>query len=732
MEKIFYRSNARGGATLAAGAMLMASTALCPSVAWAQAVPDAGTPAMAATAAPESAADENADILVTARRREERLQDVPVAITALGPEQLERLQAKDITNLSGVAPSLFIKQNPTTTVSTSLYIRGVGQDESHFTSENGVGLYIDGVFFPRASGSLVQLLDFESVQVLRGPQGTLFGKNSPAGAIVLTSRRPSTDGFSAKASFGLGSYSLLEGSFSINAPLSDTVAVKVDFGSRQQDGYVRNLVSGQTVNGTNTQAYRAALRWVPNADIEVLLSYDHSVDNSDTSAPTFVVGRTPQYPLFQTYVYSPFDRSQFFRGNGVSLNASYRVSPALTLKSISAYRDFHHILFGELIGIPGASVGLSRDQNQYQYSQELQANVELGRLSLVVGGLYFFENNKEKAYNQFAGAGSGDLYPISNQDSESLAFYAEGTYRFTDFASITVGGRYGHDKKTITRRSTNLPDGAGPVIAYDVRGLSRSWNEFTPRFIVDIHPLKAFGVDTRDDLLAYASYSRGYKAGAFDAAFTGNQAVASFIYDPEKVATTEFGMKAELANRRIILNAAYYSNKYDNYQSADCSFGASSTCLPASFNIDISGVELEGTFRPVKNLILSGSFATINDHIKSGPYVGRDLENTPTHTYSASAEYTAKVSSKLKAIAGVNYRYTDSYYNDLANGAEAKTDAYGLLGAHIAIAAEDERWQLRVYADNLTNKTYIVNALSGGSWWLGRPRSFGVRGSFKM
>jgi iron complex outermembrane recepter protein len=711
--------------------VLLSSTTLCG---FAGLLP---TPALAANTETGAASGEFSldEIVVSARRRDESLQDVPIAVSAFGQEQLERYQSDNLVELGGKAPSLFIKQNPTTTVSTSLYIRGVGQDESHFTSENGVGVYIDGVFYPRASGSLIELLDFDRVEILRGPQGTLFGKNSPAGAIALYSRRPDFAETSVRATFGVGRYNRIEGSVFANVPLSDNLAVKFDFGARTEDGYVFDNVSETTVNGVNKQALRVSLRWAPTEDTDVNLIFDKSRDRSEPFAPTFVVGRTPQYPLFESYIDPGFNRSQRFDGNGLNLTIDRNLSDQFAVKSITAYRWFNHDLWGELLGIPGVPIALSRDQKAHAFSQELQLNINFGNFNGVLGAIYFSENNKEKAFNQFSTGvnGNGNLYPVSDQDSESIAAFFEGTYRFTDYVSLTAGGRIGRDKKTMNRRSTNLPNGAGNVVAYDVQDLKESWAKFTPRVILDFHPLRALDSGSESDLLIYASYSRGYKAGAFDPAFTGNQAQAEFIYDPETVTAYEVGVKTEFFDRRLTVNAAFYYNDYQNFQIANCNFGPSSICVPTSFDVTLKGLEVEATARPVEGLTLFASLATINDKIdKSSSFANRDLENTPSLTYFLSGEYKFPVVNDYTLTLGGNWQWTDSYFHDLPNGREAETDAYGLLGAYVAVGEKDSQWELRLWAENLTNKTYIVNALSGGSWWLGKPRTWGVRASARF
>lgn len=670
------------------------------------------------------------EITVTSRRRQESLQDVPVAVSAFRAEDFERYQTNSMLDLSGKVPNLFLKQNPTTTVSTSIYIRGVGQDESHFTSENGVGVYIDGVFYPRASGSVIELLDFERVEILRGPQGTLFGKNAPAGAISLHSRKPDFAESSVRGSVTAGAYNQLEGNLFTNIPLSDNLAVRLDFGARSQDGYVDEQNSGTTVNGHDKMAARVRFLWAPSDDIEVNLILDKSRDRSDIYAPTFVVGRTPVVPLFETFVEDEFNRPQRFDGNGINLTVDWNHSDTLAFKSISAVRWFDHDLWGELIGIPEVPIGLFRDQEQWQASQEFQLNLTLDNFEGVLGAIYFFENNKEEAFNQFAGG--GNLYPINDQDSTSLAAFAEGTYEFNEAFSLTAGVRIGYDKKSIDRISTDEPGGVGQTVAYEVQGLEESWTEVTPRAILEFRPFEAFNVNSDNELLAYVSFSEGYKAGAFDPTFTGGQAQAEFIFDPERVTAYEAGLKGEFWDRRIIANFAYYFNDYQDFQIANCTFGANSVCTPANFDVELQGIELEVTARPTAELTLFGSVATISDTIKSPEFSDRDLENTPDVTYFLSAEYRKPVGNDFVLTLGANWQWTDNFFHDLPNGAEAETDAYGLLNAHVAVGPEDGRWELRVFGQNLTDETYILNALSGGAWWLGRPITGGVRLSFQL
>lgn len=690
-------------------------------------VAGAGAADGAAEQAARDADDRIAEIVVTSRKREESLQDVPVAVSAFGAEDLDRLQARSSVDLSGAAPNFFMKQNPTTTVSPSLYIRGIGQDESHFTSENGVGLYVDGVYVPRASGSIVELLDLERVEVLRGPQGTLFGKNSPAGALVLTSRRPDLMSTAARAGLTVGNYDAVGGRLSVETPIVDGVlATKLDFGGRSNDGWMNDRVSGDTVNGTTKYAGRWSTLWQPSESTAVQLVLDFSKDRSQPYAPTFVAGRTPVHDLYETNVPREFNRDQQFDGRGAALTVDHEFSESLSFRSITAYRRFTHKLWGELFGARAFAVPLSRDQNQHQASQEFQLNVTRGRLNGVVGAIWFTEENREDANNAFAPGGT--QYPSSRQRTDSYALFAEGTYAVTDALSLTVGGRIGTDEKTMTRRSTDQPGGAGTIVAYDVRDLEKSWTEFTPRVIVEYRP---FAGGPAASVLTYASASRGYKAGAFDAAFTGDQALASFVYDPEKVTAYEVGLKGDFFERRLRANLAYFRNDYDDYQSADCTFGANSVCRPASFDITLEGFEAELTFAPTAGVRLFANVSTLDNDIESGPAQGRQLENAPELTYYVGFELERELAGEWRVFAGADRHWTDDYFNDLQNGIEGRTDAYGLVNAHLGVA-RGGRWSVRLWGRNLGDEAPIVNALTGGSWWIGQPRTYGLTLDFSL
>jgi iron complex outermembrane receptor protein len=723
--------------TLKATAAIVAITA---SSAFAQGTAPGGA------AAGSSASSEISEIVVTARKREERLQTVPLAITAVTGAQLDQKGVLNTVSLSGQVPNLFLKQNPTTTVSSSIYIRGIGQEESHFTQEPGVGLYIDGVFYSRASGSITELVEVDRIEVLRGPQGTLFGRNSPAGAISIVTRAPdlSQDGGRLEGTFGSYSQVTVKGTGNV-VLIPGVLAAKIDFLSRNQDGYMKNGfvrpgIKEEKFSGISKAAVRVSTLYQPNEKLRLRLTGDYSRDRSDMYAPTFVsadargVVSYLNGDPFVSYVRPEFGLPAKFNGYSVSLTADYDINDSFAFKNITAYRDYYHFLAGELFGAQAFPLGLQRTQRGTMMQQEWQLNYSTERFQSVAGLIYYRDVAKEEAWNDFAGGANS--YPVSRQTTNSYAVYAEGTYDFTDWASLTLGARQSWDDKSLRRKSTNLPNLAGRLVAFDMND-SRSNNAFTPRVILDFKPLEAMGSTGGaflSDLLVYASWSKGYKTGVFSPGFTDNNTTARTFLQPEKVTTYEGGFKSDLFERRARFNLTYFYTDYTNLQQRDCAFATAAGCRPLGLDVTLQGVEIEGSARLTDELSINGTVATLSAKYNR-PFPGSTrLPNTPKLTYQIGADYRTDLAFGGSLFAGVQWRWTDDFEQVFASAPQTRTKAYGLLSAQIGYESEDGRWTVKLSGENLGDKFYIANAIGGGnlgSQWIGRPREIMATIGFK-
>jgi iron complex outermembrane receptor protein len=710
--------------------------ALCPSAAFAQET----HPTAAATDDRQPGALQ--DIVVTARKRKERLQDVPIAISAVSGADIARNGTLNTVSLSGSLPSLYIKQNPTTTVSSSIYIRGVGQEDSQFTQEPGVATYIDGIYYSRSSGSIMELVDIERIEVLRGPQGTLFGRNSPAGAISIVTKAPDLHEVSAKLEATVGNYDQRAIRGSGNVVLVDGVlAAKLDFMSRTEDGYMKNVsptvtgggIGAQELNSVDKQAGRLSLLFTPDNRLTMRLTADMQRDRSSAYAPAYAVANQDgsiSYPTggpFVTSIEPQFALPAVFDGYGLALTTDYKLNDAFTAKLITGYRMFHHFLAGDLVGIPGVSVGLQRDQRSYMFQQEAQLNYAITNFKVVGGLIYFRDLTKENAWNDFA-AGVNDgsnLYPVSHQTTNSYAAYAEGTYEPLPYLSLTAGGRYSEDDKHMIRETTNLPNLTGPIIGYNVNE-SVNFRKFTPRVIVSFKPLKAMAdADSAvfSDLLIYGSWSKGYKSGVFDPAYTLGQVGASSILSPEETTNYEGGFKSDLFRNHARFNVTYFNLKYANLQTLDCQF-ASNVCSGITQDVRLQGVEFEGQANLFSGFSLNFSAATLDSKYLK-PTTSIRLQNTPKFTYSLGADYRVSLGSPGSLEFGADWRHTSDFYAVTRSAPETTIRSYGLLNGFIAYYPSD-RWFLKLSGDNIANKFYIANIVDAGvgaaGHFIGRPR----------
>ena len=557
------------------------------------------------------------EIVVTARKREETQQSVPVTLSTFGEELLELQQVVELQDLHLGIPNVTIVRNTGTNTGAQVYVRGVGQDDSAFTNEPTVGIYVDDVYIGRQIGAMIDLLDVERVEVLRGPQGTLYGRNSTGGAIKFVSVRPDPGEFSARAGVTVGSYDRLDVSGVVNVPLiEDTLALRVSGLSRDQRGWVRvvdgaNVETGQRTNAIDTRAARALLRWIPSDSVLV----DFGVDVAqDTSGPNQLIptncagvnGQLEQCPLRfgegRAGVNVP-DVNRF-RGQGANLAVTWDL-PGYTLRSISAYRSFNDELALDLTSNPAFVFNLLQDLEQRQISQELQLNSNSdGALTWLVGAFGFREEVEQDAV--FIGNRN-----LDEQTATSYAFFGEVGYALTDALSLTVGARYSSDRKTIERAFF----GAGATTPTEVLNSASvlpnrlTNNEFTPKIAVDYQ--------LADDQLLYFSFSQGYKPSGFAAARPISPEQLAAVVDTEKVDSWELGFKSEWLDNRLRTNVSAFLSSYDNLQLSILS--GNGAFFVDSADVRFWGVEVETAFQATENLFVYAIAGYLNDKYETLP-----------------------------------------------------------------------------------------------------------------
>jgi iron complex outermembrane recepter protein len=545
-----------------------------------------GAPVAAQDAAPDTAAETGAEgneIVVTARRREERLVDVPIAVTAYSGEQLEQSGAIDITDIGQTTPNVTLEVSRGTNNTLSAFIRGVGQQDPVAGFEAGVGIYLDDVYLNRPQAAVLDIYDVERIEVLRGPQGTLYGRNTIGGAIKYVTRRLSDDpSLYVRATYG--SYDQADGVLSASLPLGDS---GFKFGAAvarlSRGGFGDNLTTGQENYNKDVWATRGTIEFEPSSEAFFRLAADYTRDESNTRG-----GHRLIPDLAAPFTFPVLDNVYDSRGGLVSprqnveaYGGSFLIellpSDWLTFRSITGYRKDDSATPIDFDALPAVDVDVPAFYNNEQFSQEVQLLVDTGNLNGLVG-LYYLDAKARTVFDVRL-PGNVTALTFGNVNTDTVAVFGDFTYDFTPQLSVSLGGRYTWDtrRSSILRRTylgggSPFFGGTGVLFATtsDFTGVG-DFEKFTPRASVSFKP-------TPDHNL-YASYSKGFKGGGFDPRGqstacrtpTGGLCNAQQIYDflsfdPETVDSYEIGYKASLFERRLNLALAVFQADYTDVQ----------------------------------------------------------------------------------------------------------------------------------------------------------------------
>lgn len=750
----------------------LVKTALLAGAAWSALSTLAVAQDGAQTAASQEPTAALEDIVVTARRTSESLQRTPLSISAFSEETLDRIGATDITGLQGAVPNLNLVQGRGSSDATNIYIRGVGQPDALQTFDPAVGVYVDDVYFSRIRGTQLDLLDLQRVEVLRGPQGTLYGKNTIGGALKLVTRLPDSGPYGV-ISAAFGDYGQQEFKASGATPLSDDFAIGGAFLYSARDGYVTDPVTGAEYNDKDTLAGRISAAWTPRDNFRLDLAADYTRERAGMT-----VGRA-ESALFTTDLVlgtiavrqpAPAAGSEFdYRTRttpglpnetpldhwGLSATATWDISDSLTLKSITAYRD---LSYDDYIDIDATELEMGDvfvgvDQNQF--SQELQLSFDNGGAFSAVGGLYYLKEDitsYQEAYGDdlftTAGMPTGFLRTIADDlGTTSWAAYANGTWQATDALRLSAGIRYTREEKDYWRTTTTdwtIPSLLGgpfaaldplfdafradPSFAFDV---SESWS--------DVSPMVSADYQLTPDAMLYGRIAKGFKSGGFNG--RANNPGEQQPYDPETVTSYEIGAKTSWADGRIRANASVFYNDYQDFQArvSDCVADAAvpgGNCTIAltvlnAGQLDIKGAELEvyANVTPALQLdaqigYLDAEYGEFNEvRVIGGAETAIDRSwqtpaFSPRWTVRAGAAYEFDLGANGGLTIGAQARYRSSMAlsvdnADILTGVEYPSmfqDSYWLYDARAEWRTADGRYALGLYGKNLGDEVYKTDA----------------------
>lgn len=745
--------------------------------------------AAAQTSAPPPDVEVSEEILVTARRVTERLQDVPVAVSAFSEDTLQGLEAKDLGALQGLVPNLNIAQGRGSNSSANVFIRGVGQPDALATFDPAVGIYVDDVFLSRIRGALVDIYDVARVEVLRGPQGTLYGKNTEGGALKLITKAPNLQEFEVDGALGVGSFNGREVSVNVRGPiLVDRLGFKAAFQYKADDGFIFDPVAREERNGSRSLAARSSLlaqfgpRFTSRIDLDVLQeNADLQLGRAANSlfqvdlAPVFGLALPPGVPAFRFVPgFATPARGEFnFEAAstpglpnridllhwGASLVNTWELNSAVTLKSVTAYRE---LTYEDFIDIDATQFELGDvfvGVDQSQLSQEFQLLLRTERVSGVFGLFYLNEliRSDQASFNGdaffFLGLPAGfDVFIDDRQELDSFAAFFQTDTAITERLSVTLGLRATYEEKdfTVFSRDTvfRLPaTNPRPTITRFSGDGSANFFDLSPRVSLNYKP--------SETVLIYASYAQGFKSGGFNGRATAASALEPF--SEEKANTVEIGLKTSWWANRLVGNITGFANQYRDFQASVPGFAEDGvTAVNSVFNagrLRQFGFEFEGVARPIPNLELTGSVGFLDSQYSNfiarqrvaGVIVDVDLSNripafSPRWTARAAGGYTIPTEDygDFSVLVQGAYRGDSFLTVETEQAPLLNQPNFWLLDAFLTWKAPAARVTLTGGVKNITNEVYAVDSqnfttVAGiQTLYFAPPRTWSVTANFRF
>jgi iron complex outermembrane receptor protein len=691
--------------------------------------------AQSAESAATSAIDtgEIQKVIVTARRREETLQDVPVSVTAITADQISKQGIPDITALATQLPNTTLKSSRATNSTLTAFIRGVGQADPLAGFESGVGIYLDDVYLARPQGAVTDIYDVERIEVLRGPQGTLYGRNTIGGAVKYVTRKLSNQ-TDIRLKGTLGSYRQADAQVTASTPLSDTIRIGGAVARFKRDGFGTNFTTGGENYDKDVKAARLSAEFTPTPELFIRVAGDITDDHSSPrNGHRLIVGRTSRAPILgnvfdtRANLRQALGENQEVRQHGVAATIEYTVSPTLLVKSITAQRQDKSIAPIDFDSLPVVDFEVPALYQNQQFSQEFQLTYTGDKIQ-GVAGIYYIDAT---AYNKFdtilAGAVPTSTFTSGDIGTKAWAVFFDGSYALTDALSLSLGGRYTVDKRTanIYRRIyfglAGTPEMGNPravLFRTDtfLPDLEREDKKFTPRLAL------AYKIDAQHNL--YGSYAQGFKGGGFDPRLNviGTRiplAAARAGYSPETIKTLELGLKSTYLNDRLLTNIALFHSDYKDVQipgsiavdtngdGIDDSFAGVTTNAGKA---KIKGFELEATGRITPQFSISGMYSYIDakydEYIVAGVNVAaqRVFQNTPRNSANLRGTYDMPLTTGRVALIGsVSYKGAT---NQFETTSILDQESYRLVDASVVWTSNDGKVRAAVHGRNLTDKHY--------------------------
>lgn len=689
------------------------------------------------------------EIVVTAQRRAQSIQDVPISVTAVSGDFLEDIGAIDITDVQKITPNATIEVARGSNSTLIAFIRGVGQQDPLWGFEPGVGLYVDDVYIARPQGAILDIFDVERVEVLRGPQGTLYGRNTIGGAIKYVTKGLDMENPTLKAKVNVGSYNQFDQIVSGSFPISDTFAVGGAVANYRRDGFGENLNTGADHYNKDILAGRVSAEWAPSEAFNLRVSADKTQDDSNAKhGHRLLSSADGTFPVTANEYDTRAGIGDFneVETRGASMIATWNANDAITLKSITAYREGETVTPIDFDALPQQDFDVPATYEDDQFSQEFQLLYNSDRLS-GVAGLYYLDGSASGDFDVILSALGLTIYQAGDQSKENLSAYADFTYDVTDRLGLSLGARYTSDKTVAdVTREVWLGLGSGSFDPANTgslflatqtgyQGLERKDEEFTPRIAVNY--------ELTPETNIYASFSQGFKAGGFDPRARADldpTGITQEGFGPETVDSYEAGIKGSLFDNRLTYSLAGFVANYKDQQITvqegvdSDNDGTNDTFVSSVFNAGTSkykGLEFESAFRLSDSFTLTAMAGYIDAEIEeiisggvdiSAPFV---TQNTPEITTRVGFAYDHDLENMGNLLFTGSASYRDEYFLfNLPNqgfgpgqsaifpngGPALDPDKYTLFDLGMNWTSESGRWEFGVFGRNLTDERARVAA----------------------
>ncbi len=695
-------------------------------------------------------------ITVTATRTgETNLQETAIAITTFDSIDLFERNINNTKDLTHATPGMSISQNANW---AQVFIRGIGTNNIFPGSETSSTVHYDGVYMSRPTMVFNDFLDIEQVEVLKGPQGTLYGRNSIGGTINIKPYLPTNEHRSI-GSIELGNYGRTRISATVSGPMiEDQLMGSFSVLAHDSDGYVKNLNPAGTdyFNDENHEGFRGSLRWLMNDRMEFIISTDYLDQNESPPMrkPTYTLSdgtpaNTAQVISDPWKINSNFDSTTELTNYGTHGKYIWDINEDYEFTSITAYRGADYKFHGDTDYTEIADVDFAMNEDQNQFSQEFQLTKKIGQLTWLVGTYYFdehidynFQNNTtlQSAVNRTLPSIPLQVILDAETDTSSWAVFFSSSYALTDQLSVILGTRYSYEKKKMSGCGISTAVGGTPAVCRPDEKASLSEHASTPKVGLEYQ--------YNDDLFFYGTVSRGYKSGGFNFGYTDNISTGfshpDAEFDPEFLTAYEIGIKSDWMDHRLRLNSTFFYYDYKDLQVQ--SFKNFVSTISNADKSEITGAELEATFTPTNNWQFDAGISWLDAEYKdfknaaeqnnNGPIQidasGNKLNKAPDWSTDLTARYYQYLQNGSMLTWRVNHYWQDREYFTASNLKTKSQEAYGITNVSLGYSSIDGKLELLAYIDNVADQDYIsgitdFNLNSGMAGDINPPRTYGIK-----